>query len=386
MTAPPLIEQRDVDSLLLDPENPRLRRAAGEELLSQADLLKEMVAWEIDELVVSYLESGFWKHEPLIVVPEDRLDLQGLVVVEGNRRIAALKCLRAVLRGEPIPSRRITKIIAESLGDSDLTVDSPMFVEVPFVLYQTREEVDAYLGFRHVTGVKQWNPQEKATFIAHLIDGRGHTYAETAKLIGSKIETVRRNYIGFHLLNTFENIIESDEAEEALDAARDDFSVFFLSLREEGVRSFLGISLQMEPELVRQGIAELDAKKVERFLIWMFGTQEDESFIGESRNIKKFAEILSTPEAVAYIEDKKSPSFEVAYGLTKGAQTDVIAALHEARELLRVVLGDLDLQRENPDVAEAAWPVISAASEIAIRLGGDTLIRLEQALLDARSA
>lgn len=385
MADAPKIEQADVDQLLLDPENPRLRRASDDPLLEQDALLREMVAWELDELVVSYLESGFWKHEPLIAIKEDRDGLHGLVVVEGNRRVAALKCLRAVIRGQAVPSRRIRKIIEDNLPlRPDLTENDPIFTEVPFVSYETRQEVDAYLGFRHVTGVKQWEPQEKATFIAHLIDLRRHTYDETAKLIGSKPENVRRNYIAFHLLNTFEKLIESEDAEEALRRARDDFSVFFLSLREAGVRRFLNISLAMEPAEVRKGIGELDRPSVERFLIWMFGTESIDSFIGESRNVKKFAEILSTPEAVEYITEKKAPNFDIAYGLTRGASEDIVAALKEARELLRNVLGDLDLKREEKEVIEAAWPVVSAAAEIAFRLGGETLSRLEQAIADAR--
>lgn len=385
MPAPPAIEQADVDNLLLDPENPRLRRVHGGKLLDQDQLLKEMVNWELDELIVSYLKSGFWQHEPLLVVDENRDGLAGTVVVEGNRRAAALKCLRRFLRGEPVPSRRVTRIIAEGLAETPgLTANDPMFAAVPFVKYGQRNDVDAYLGFRHVTGVKEWAPQEKATFIAHLIDGRNYTYAATAKLIGSNAEAVRRNYIAFHLLNAFEELIDSDAGAEALERARDDFSVFFLSLREEGIRRFLNISLDMPPDAVRAGIAGLSAERVERFLLWMFGSDETEAFIGESRNIKKFAEILSTPEAVAYISDRKEPSFALAYALTKGASDDIVAALRETREMLRNVLADLDLKKGDPEVAKFAWPVISAVVEIADRLGGEIFEQLERAVADAR--
>ncbi len=230
----PVIREADIDELLLDPKNPRLRRPPGQPILEQAELLKAMAAWELDELIVSYAESGFWKHEPLLVVEEDGSSYSGKIVVEGNRRLAALKCMRAFLRKENIPSRRITRVVNEALQASPgITEDSSLFTEVPFVTYANRGEVDAYLGFRHVTGVKQWEPQEKATFIAHLIDDRSYNYAATAKLIGSKGETVRRNYIAYHLLNDFEETVQTEDAIQALERARDDFSVFFLSLREE---------------------------------------------------------------------------------------------------------------------------------------------------------
>ena len=58
--------------------------------------------WALDELATSFLESGFWPHEALLVVKEEIYGENQLVVVEGNRRLAALKYLRAAINGEPI--------------------------------------------------------------------------------------------------------------------------------------------------------------------------------------------------------------------------------------------------------------------------------------------
>lgn len=387
LTVPLEINTFDIDDLNLDPLNPRLRRAHDQNILPADELLDEMMAWELDELILSFLKSGFWQHEPLIIVENPNDGLRGFFVIEGNRRAAALKSIRTILKGGTLSSRRITRIIRSSLEDhQDVDQNDTMFTNVPCVVYSSRSAVDAYLGFRHVTGIKQWKPQEKATFIAHLIDARGNSYGETADLIGSKAETVKRNYIAFHLLNNFENLIESDDGIEALDLARDDFSVFFLSLREEGVRKYLDISLDMMPDVVRKGIRSLDPLKVERFLKWMFGTETSDALIGESRNVKRFAEILKTPEAVDYITEKPQADFEVAYSMTKGSSDDLVSALKEARSMLRNVLADLDLKKEEPEVVNAAWPVISAAAEIALRLGGDSLEKLRKTVRDAGDA
>ena len=55
--------------------------------------------WVLDELAVSYLESGgFWTHEALLIVHKKNwMENLRLVVVEGNRRLAALKYLYAAL-------------------------------------------------------------------------------------------------------------------------------------------------------------------------------------------------------------------------------------------------------------------------------------------------
>ena len=75
--------------LYLDPANPRL---ADEELsINQQD---EIVHWlwrnkSLNELVDSILANGFWEHEELFATEEEGR----LVVVEGNRRLAAVKVL-----------------------------------------------------------------------------------------------------------------------------------------------------------------------------------------------------------------------------------------------------------------------------------------------------
>lgn len=53
------------------------------------------------ELAVSFLESGFWPQEGLLVVRENLYGKPALVVVEGNRRLAALQLLSDAARGRP---------------------------------------------------------------------------------------------------------------------------------------------------------------------------------------------------------------------------------------------------------------------------------------------
>ena len=62
-----------------------------------------MRSWSLDGLAVSFLENGFWPQEAVIVVKEDLYDPPSkLVVVEGNRRIAALKYLKKAIAGEKV--------------------------------------------------------------------------------------------------------------------------------------------------------------------------------------------------------------------------------------------------------------------------------------------
>src|SRR5438552_954299 len=78
-----------VKDLLLDPKNPRL---AGKHFtVDQKDEIVEIL-WQdraVNELVDSIAASGYWQHEELFAAKEGGK----LVVIEGNRRLAAVKLL-----------------------------------------------------------------------------------------------------------------------------------------------------------------------------------------------------------------------------------------------------------------------------------------------------
>ena len=97
-----------LDELYLDPANPRLGRNVVGRELTQEEVLELMREWTLDELVVSFLDSGgFWTHEPLLVTEETLYGKKHLVVIEGNRRLAALKFLKKAVDGEKSPRKLI---------------------------------------------------------------------------------------------------------------------------------------------------------------------------------------------------------------------------------------------------------------------------------------
>jgi len=83
----PLIK---VGDLHFDHQNARLAEYGITPATSEQDILK--ILWEamdVRELVQSISASGYFPHEPLIVAKEGGK----LVVIEGNRRLAAVKVL-----------------------------------------------------------------------------------------------------------------------------------------------------------------------------------------------------------------------------------------------------------------------------------------------------
>ena len=305
--------------LCLDPLNPRLGRNNTGPDVSQDEVLELMRDWTLDELIVSFLESGgFWTHEAVLVVEEPLYGATRLVVVEGNRRIGALMYLRMALDGEKVP-RKIAEIAKNAKPPRSL------FERIPCIKVDSREDVEAFLGFRHVTGIKEWKPAEKAQFIAKLIDDRGFDYQQVMRKIGSRTDTVRQNYISYRLLLQIEDLKAVPE-----ERFENRFSVMYLSLRTQGVQKYLQIDIQADPETAKKPVPRARLRQLQNFALWLFGNEDDgQPLFSDSRQVENFGRILESPEAVSYLEENRDPRFEVALR-TAGADEPAIAQLLES--------------------------------------------------------
>src|SRR5690606_33036310 len=147
---------------------------------------------------------------------------------EGNRRLAALKLMKAAINNE----ENVPQSIVDRIREVNIGVDDPLFEEIPYLVADSRDDVDAYLGFRHVTGIKEWPPAEKAEFITRLVESHDLSYRDVARQIGSRADVVRNNYIAFKILQQIEEQFEEGQWEEI----EDKFSVLFLSVKSNKVR------------------------------------------------------------------------------------------------------------------------------------------------------
>ncbi len=163
MAKHPFANVRDVtvESLKLDPKNPRLpERVRGK---SQSEILDYLFRHAVlEELAESYMDHGYFRNEPLIVIEDGEL---GNVVIEGNRRLAALKILRGVPEADELEFT--IEALSEKVGQ---------LKEIPCYFVPSREEVSAYIGFRHIGGIKTWEPEAKAR----------HVLAEVRQLVSKE--------------------------------------------------------------------------------------------------------------------------------------------------------------------------------------------------------
>jgi hypothetical protein len=334
------LQYATLDNLYLDAKNPRLGRHQTDANLSQEEILEMMNDWVLDELAISYLENGFWTHEALLVVKEPLDGEQRLVVIEGNRRLAALIYLRRAINGEKVSKKW-------SLLVEGREIPEKLFNEIPYIQIDSRQEIESFLGFHHdATGIKQWAPVQKAEYIAKLIDERGMRYDEVMRRIGSKTPTVRRHYISYRLLLQMIDSLEDFSVKEA----EGRFSVMSLALRTHGVQQYLDIDIFADPKAAKLPVPQTHLDALANFSRWLFGSQDQPPLFGDSRRIDDFGRILKSPRAVEYLEGNKRPKFDYAFQLAGGDESEIANLVNEAANNVQLALSRVHHYKNSEDI------------------------------------
>ncbi len=350
MESTPEIRRAPLDKFYLDAKNPRIGRRQANTDLSHEEILNLMRNWVLDELAVSYLESGFWTHEALLVVKEAVDGKSGLVVVEGNRRLAALIYLCDAINGNPISKKWAS--LVENLDENKLEELKELFRHIPYIQINSRQEVESFLGFRHVTGIKQWPTEQKARYITKLIDERGMNYEEVMRKIGSQTPAVRHHYITYRLLLQMEDWLEGFSIEDA----ERRFSVMYNSLRTQGVQDYLKIDIFATPRTFQLLVPKTHQNALENFGCWLFGKRNPmlPPIFTDSRLVTDFGRILESPEAREYLEKSNSPNFDHAFQLAGADKSNLVQLLSEAAANVKLVLTRVHHYKDSEDIQQKA--------------------------------
>ena len=345
-----------LDQFLLDPSNPRLGLVATQNELpiQQDELLSRMQDWSLEELAVSFLESGFWLQEAVIVIHDDRYGTDAnFLVVEGNRRIAALKCLVGAAEGQPLTRRW------RSFADNAEQINQ-LAAKVPYILADSRDDVVSYLGFRHVTGIKQWEPGQKAQFIAYMIELLHMDYETVRKRVGMQRATVKRNYIAHCLVNQ----IRDCSIEVSLDGLERRFSVLYLALREDRIRTFLAIADSEKPADVRVPVPPSARENLAHFARWLFGTDSARPLFSDSRYVGDFAQMLTSEAALDYLRSTKEPIFDLALQKAGIEDVEIETQLKEASNQMELALSRVHLYTDSDKIRNAMRRFALSAREL----------------------
>jgi len=141
--------------MFLDAKNPRISTP----LSNERELIAEyMVKYKVYGLAKNIAENGYFPNERLIVIEEDGKN----IVVEGNRRLTALKSL---LNPEVVPDNMKNKFKALNSGIVKVVE------EVPVVFAPSRDDANKIIMYRHTRNpIYQWNPINQARFIYDMAE------------------------------------------------------------------------------------------------------------------------------------------------------------------------------------------------------------------------
>ncbi|MBS1941153.1 MAG: ParB N-terminal domain-containing protein [Bacteroidetes bacterium] len=310
-----------LDNLLFDPENPRLptskTNATDEEVFRY--MLEE---GKVTDLMQSIGQQGYFSGEPLMAIPSAK-EPGKFEVVEGNRRLAALKLLSHPDLA-PIKQTSVETIVSEARFKPD---------SAPVIVYDRRADVLQYLGYRHITGVDQWDSLAKARYLNQLLGlYPGMDYAEQlrnlSKTIGSRSDYVHKLLSGFAL---YKNIEDSDFfgipgiGEESFS-----FSVLTTALSYKGISDHVGIGT----EISRFDTAKVNSGHLKELTEWLFKeTPEGRTRLGESRNLRTLNAVVLSKRALA--EFRKGRSLDEARLLTDEPNQVFTAAIDHALRRLK---------------------------------------------------
>lgn len=283
------LEQRTVkvDDLLFDDENPRLSEDGGSR--SQGSLL--LTLWRdysVDEVALSIAENGYLDYEPIFA--EERGSQ--LVVIEGNRRLAAVKLLRSAgLRSEvgatDLP--RITKSEVAALE------------ELPVVVCK-RDKVWQYIGYKHVNGPQNWSSYAKAEYIAWVHNNLGVSLEEVARRIGDQHSTVDRLYRALMVIQQAET--KGKWAREDRFRKHFSFSHLYTGLNYTGISNY--IQVRDVTENRKTYVPASHEPQLGRLCVWLYGSKaRDVAPLIDSQNpdLRILDDALQSADGIAALEN-----------------------------------------------------------------------------------
>ena len=333
-----------VDSLEFDISNPRLIEFTIPSTISEKDLIK--LLWEnmdVREVALSIAASGFFSNDPLIATP----DGAKFTVIEGNRRLAAVKLLQS-----PDLFKDIISDIPTISDTNKATIDKlPVFI-------QDRKDAWKFLGFKHVNGPAKWGSYAKAKYIAEVHNSYSIPLDQIASQIGDTNKTVQRLYHGLMVI---------EQAEEEKIYSREDtvrasipFSHLYVGLTREGMRTFLALDDSSYEK--KRPVPKEKARELGEVCRWLFGSRRDKvEPIIQSQNpdLKYLDAILLNREALAAL--RGGESLGAAYELTRPVSMIFEEQLLDAKRCLVKARG---LLSEGYDGSEGLLTISESISTI----------------------
>jgi hypothetical protein len=219
----------DIQHLYLDPNNFRLIHETEQvnvpnEKIKDKDAINRtyrMILGDknqgIQDLVDSFKTNGYLPVDQIQVRPISDDDF---VVVEGNRRIAALKYLKNEYDQKSV-----------DLGK----LDKNILTQIPVVLYKDTDDAHymTLMALKHISGNRKWGEWNRAKFLETLANAN-IPEDEICKRIGISKSDLRRNIRALGLANQYQDSDYGDQFSESM------FPIFSEASRNTILKEWIG--------------------------------------------------------------------------------------------------------------------------------------------------
>ncbi len=258
---------------------------------------------DLSELIQSISTSGYINIEPLIVIERNGR----LTVLEGNRRLAAVKALRDP---ELAIAARISIPPMEPAQRATLN-------ELLAYRVATEDEARDLIGFKHINGPQSWDAFAKARFTTRWLDdeyckkknGQPHlTLQQIASRMGDQHMTIHRMVAAFYVLDQ----AERNEIYAINDRKKRSFSFshLYTGLAYEEFTNYLGMdrpNRAADPD--RDPVPPQKSGELRNLLTWLYGSkQHDVEPVIRSQNpdLGRLREVLASPAAISILAERNN--------------------------------------------------------------------------------
>ena len=317
------------DQIYLDPNNPRFwtekttrdvpdTKIPEDKIQERA--LNAISSLGVRELRDSILRNGFLPLDRIVVRPiADHSDKH--VIVEGNRRFAALRTLRQEIEEGTVDEEGISDDYLDRLVNDTNNLD--------VLIYEGGDTHDiSWLlqGIRHISGIRNWEPAQRARLVAEQIDEKNIGFKAAGQTFGLSAQAVGRLYRAYKALEQMR-----DDEEFSSKARNDYFTLFEGAIQNKDLKEWLGWNndaWQFENET-----------NLKQFYSWISPDEEQENQrrIHDPRQIKDLGFLIAGNHNTLLAQiDQYEISIEEAYGKVKGMQgaLDWKEKIEQARKLI----------------------------------------------------
>lgn len=284
------LQYHPVANLLFDEQNPRIPEGTAGKPRGSQDRIEEYFREEgtLEELVRSLADNGYFQTEPIIVTREGAP--QGkLVVLEGNRRLAALRFIHdSTLR---------------DLSSMDVTLTPSRRQElqiVPAIVVDRREDATVMIGYRHIGGLKFWDSDAKARWICQQVDTHSRTkdpFATIGRMVGLHRGAIRYYYLAGKLAKVASEEVNYNIAQLT---KSDRFGVWLRAMENPDVRTHIGLR-----DVTNYDECQVGIKTVTKSPTHLTEVLDDiakpldngSTRLGDSRRIPRYGEVLLNDRA-----------------------------------------------------------------------------------------